>query len=179
MQLEVIPQKLIDLFDESPKKMDFLKEIITLIRQFRSKNNVLPSELIEISIIHKYQKNDWLGYFCNTYDDYLNYYTIIECLSYIYAMAKVSRIEWVNPCDESPADCVVQYCQYYDIFYPNKYLNGNKELVSSKINKVKKEIIELEKLLSDDSFCSKAPSHVIDEKRQRLKLKNDELKSMT
>ena len=136
--------------------LDYVKEIITAVRNERSKANKAPSQPIDITIYAK-DKNTL---------DILN-----GCQSYLIKFTNPKNLKYITD-DINPKGYVVVVLKMANIYIPEDDL-VNKEEVIKKLNekkiKLENELKRSNNMLNNQSFISKAPKEKIEQEMNKQK----------
>ena len=147
--------------------MVFLFDLISGIRNIRSEMNIQPSMKIKVLANTKDEKEKLL---------------IAENKAVIANLATLERFSFCEP-DNAPASCASSVTAGTTCFVPLEgVIDFEKEIgrLEKELDKNTKELIGVQKRLSNDSFLEKAPQEVIDKVNARhtdLSEKNEKLAS--
>ncbi len=147
------------------KDMVFLFDLISGIRNIRSEMNIQPSMKIKV--------------LANTADE-KEKLLIAENKAVIANLATLERFSFCDP-DNAPASCASSVTAGTTCFVPLEgVIDFEKEIgrLEKELDKNTKELIGVQKRLSNDSFLEKAPQEVIDKVNARhidLSEKNEKL----
>jgi valyl-tRNA synthetase len=147
------------------RDMVFLFDLISGIRNIRSEMNIQPSMKIKV--------------LANTADE-KEKLLIAENKAVISNLAILERISFCEP-DNAPASCASSVTANTTCFVPLEgVIDFEKEILrlEKELDKNTKELIGVQKRLSNDSFLEKAPQDVIDKvngRHEELSEKNEKL----
>ncbi|MCA1793763.1 MAG: class I tRNA ligase family protein, partial [Desulfobacteraceae bacterium] len=147
------------------KDMVFLFDLISGIRNIRSEMNIQPSMKIKV--------------LANTADE-KEKLLIAENKAVISNLATLERLSFCEP-DNAPASCASSVTANTTCFVPLEgVIDFDKEIsrLEKELDKNTKELIGVQKRLSNDSFLEKAPRDVIDKvngRHEELSEKNEKL----
>ncbi len=147
------------------KDMVFLFDLISGIRNIRSEMNIQPSMKIKVLANTRDEKEKLL---------------IAENKAVIANLATLERFSFCDP-DNTPASCASSVTAGTTCFVPLEgVIDFEKEIgrLEKELDKNTKELIGVQKRLSNDSFLEKAPQDVIDKVNARhtdLSEKNEKL----
>ena len=154
-------------FEESYKNVEWIKHIISVIRQIRGENNIPPN--ISISVQIKVASLEDLKFIKDK---------VKEHLPVILFLARLNKLELTHKKNENsltasmPLDSEVSFGKEASIVV---FLEGltstenEKKRLKKKIDKLEKELNLLEIQLSSDNFLSKAPKNIVEEKKLKAK----------
>ncbi|MFN3694189.1 MAG: class I tRNA ligase family protein, partial [Ignavibacterium sp.] len=137
--------------ESAEKEMDFVKEIITAIRNIRGEMNIAPSKKINALI-----KSDEVK-------DYQ--------IEYIKKLAKVEQIT-VDSKITKPKASASAVLKDAEIFIPLEGLidlDVERQRLQKEIQRLENSIAGVEKKLSNEKFVSNAPAEVVEKERAKLK----------
>lgn len=142
----------VNLINESAEKeMDFVKDIITAIRNIRGEMNIAPSKKVNALI-----KSDEVK-------DYQ--------IEYIKKLAKVEQIT-VDSKITKPKASASAILKDAEIFIPLEGLidlDVERQRLQKEIQRLENSIVGVEKKLSNEKFVNNAPAEVVEKERAKLK----------
>ena len=136
-------------------EMEWLKDIITAVRNIRAESNIAPSKGLDLLV--RYLTADQKACLASNMD-------------LLKAMAKLDNIECLADDQEAPLS-VTKLVGKAELFVPMAgFINKEKELarLQKEVEKVQGEIARIEKKLSNESFVAKAPEAVINKEREKM-----------
>jgi len=139
---------------ESKTSLDYVKEIITSVRNERSKANKAPKDPIDITIYAK--DNNTLNILNNT-KNYLTKFTNPKTLEFISN-------------DINPKGYVVVVLKMANIYIPEADLVDKEEVIKKlkeKLIKLENELKRSNNMLNNQSFISKAPKEKIEQEKMK------------
>lgn len=136
-------------------EMEWLKDIITAVRNIRAESNIAPSKGLDLLV--RYLTADQKA-------------CLESNMDLLKAMAKLDNIECLADDQEAPLS-VTKLVGKAELFVPMAgFINKEKELsrLQKEVEKVQGEIARIEKKLSNESFVAKAPEAVINKEREKM-----------
>ncbi len=143
-----------DIAEEIESSMDMVIDIIKSIRNLRSENNIAPANKIKIYIDVKNEQYQAV---------------IVSFKNYIYTLAGVDNLIITTRIKEQ---CLIQSTIYGDIYLPIEgNINVEKEIerLNRLLKKQEKSLAFLNSKMNNQSFLTKAPKELIEEKKKELK----------
>ena len=147
------------------KEMVFLFDLISGIRNIRSEMNIQPSMKIKVLANTQDEKEKLL---------------IAENKAVIANLATLERLSFCDP-DNAPASCASSVTANTTCFVPLEgVIDFDKEILrlEKELDKNTRELVGVQKRLSNDSFLEKAPQEVINkvnDRHEELSEKNEKL----
>ncbi len=135
--------------------VQWLKSVVTAIRNIRGEQNISPGKPIPI-IFHQGGSTDRERF--------------SRFLPMLNALLKPSSLDWQDPSDEPPASAV-QVINDLQILVPLAGLidkSAELERLDKELAKVEQEIRRLEGKLANDKFVANAPADVVETEREKL-----------
>lgn len=154
--------------DNSLSGIEFVKNLVTGIRNIRAEKNVHPSKRINIKVLNSANNINKAPH-----KDKLT--TIKDCKLYIETLAKVDSIDFIDSANDNFALPLV--VDGLEVLIPMEGLI-NKEEETARLNKelgkIVKDLEKSEKKLNNPSYVEKAPKDVVAKEQNKVK----ELKNM-
>jgi valyl-tRNA synthetase len=143
--------------DEIVANTEWLKNIVSSIRQIRSEMNIPPKESIKIIV-----------------DDasILDTERLESYRSFVLNLASVESISQKETSDDIPKSAFALLNEM-KIYIPLEGLvdiKEEKDRLKKKLSKLNQELKSVQNRLSNDTFIEKAPSEVVEELKEKLKL---------
>lgn len=142
----------VKLINESAEKeMDFVKDIITAIRNIRGEMNIAPSKKVN-ALIKSHEVKDYQ-------------------IDYIKKLAKAEHIT-VDSNITKPKASASAVLKDAEIFIPLEGLidlDVERQRLQKEIQRLENSVISVEKKLSNEKFVSNAPAEVVEKERAKLK----------
>lgn len=139
-----------EIFKEEEQKLDKVIEDITNIRNLKVTNEITKEACIELKTDKEVE------------DIYKN-------------MLKIKEENLFSP---KEGEKYSYKSNYITINFYQKGKEINKELLISEIEKLEASILKRQKLLSNENYVNKAPTHVVELDRQKLKEEQDKLEKL-
>ncbi|MFH2145912.1 MAG: valine--tRNA ligase [Candidatus Omnitrophota bacterium] len=156
-----VQENLIDRVLE--KKMAMLKEVIVTIRNLRSKNNIKPKDMVEVSILAEDKNKRGI---------------LKDTQSYIEKLARVSKIAFLEaPVSFGGVSCdVASGCSIY--LHINFDAAAENKRIEHEISQATSNIKRKEELLKNSAFIAKAPVPVVEKEKKALAELKADLKKL-
>jgi len=151
--------------EESLREMDLLTGVITCIRNIRGEMNIPPSSKVKIAIdVHDPEQREVLE----------------QNVPHIKNLAKVDEITIGSgiPKPDASATAVVDRISVHVLLRGLLDFEEEKKRLNREIKKIEKKIDAGKKKLSNPGFLNNAPSHVVDEVRNKTDLLSAKLKKL-
>lgn len=151
--------------EESLREMDLLTGVITCIRNIRGEMNIPPSSKVKIAIdVHDPEQREVLE----------------QNVPHIKNLAKVDEITIGSgiPKPDASATAVVDRISVHVLLRGLLDFEEEKKRLNREIKKIEKKIDAGRKKLSNPGFLNNAPSHVVDEVRNKTDLLSAKLKKL-
>jgi valyl-tRNA synthetase len=148
--------------DEAEKEMEFIQKVITNIRTIRSEMNVPPSKKAELL----YRTSDkGAAKLVNNYSEYIK------------QLARIETIQTVKA-ENDLKSTVTAVVDKVEIFIPLAGLidlDAEKKRLEKETERISKQLIGLEKKLSNQDFLNKAPKEIIKQEKEKMTSFNEKL----
>lgn len=143
-------------FDLEKNSIEYIKLVITAIRNRRAELNVPNSKKTEILVLTQSL-------------DIKNIYLLTQ--NFIKNLSSVSDIKFVNDIENKDKYVCLNFnaSNVYIAFEDLVDINKEKERLKSEISKAEFEINRAKNMLSNEKFVSKAPENKINEEKEKLK----------
>ncbi len=155
-----------DYFEDmdAVRKIELIKDIISGIRNVRGELRIPPSKKINVVIDSPEEKIGLLN----------------EYIHHIKALAKVDEVSIEKGVEkpESSATSVVGDISIYVLLKGLLNVEEEKKRIMKEIKKVQKDIEMFKKKLENKNFLEKAPSHVVEEVREKLNMANEKFNKL-
>ena len=155
-----------DFFEDEQalKEIGLVMDVITAIRNVRGELRIPPSKRVNVVIDAPEQKAGILD----------------EHIHHIKALAKVEDIQIGQGIEkpDSSATSVVEDISIYVLLKGLLNIEEEKKRIMKEIKKVQKDIEMFEKKLQNKNFVEKAPSHVVEEVREKLSMANEKFSKL-
>ncbi|RLB10870.1 MAG: valine--tRNA ligase, partial [Deltaproteobacteria bacterium] len=155
-----------DFFEDEQalKEIGLVMDVITAIRNVRGELRIPPSKRVNVVIDAPGQKAGILN----------------EHVHHIKALAKVEDIQIGQGIEkpDSSATSVVEDISIYVLLKGLLNIEEEKKRIMKEIKKVQKDIEMFEKKLQNKNFVEKAPSHVVEEVREKLSMANEKFSKL-
>ena len=150
---------------ESIKEMDLIKEVITGVRNIRGEMNIPPKKDVKIVIDVKGEKEKKI---------------LKNNFSYITSLAKVESIDVVSDMGkpDSSATYVFSDIQVHILLKGLINYDDERKRIYKGIKKVEKEIEISKKKLANRDFLNQAPSHIVENVKEKVHHMNMKLEKL-
>src|SRR5690554_425967 len=140
---------------EAEADIDWLKGVITAVRNIRAEMNIGPAKELEL-LLHNGDDKDF-----QRADDNQ---------AFLMKLAKLSNITWLNEGDEVPMATTHLVGQMEVLVPMAGLIDKDKEVarLNKEVEKLDKEIERIAKKLGNEGFVAKAPAAVIDKEKEKL-----------
>ncbi len=143
-------------FEKEENSLEYIKDVITGIRNRRAELNVPKDKKPVIEVVAGNEEVKEM---------------YVLCAEFIKTLSLVSDIKYVNKV-ENPDKYIALTFDKSTVYIPFEELVDlakEKERLKAEIDKVKSEIARAKGMLSNEKFVSKAPQSKIDEEKEKLK----------
>ena len=150
---EVSPE---DIDEEALSDMDFLMGVITGIRNIRGEMHIPPSTLVQVVIdVPDEKKREVLK----------------ENHSHIHTLAKVEKVSLVSHAAKPQASATAVFAdtQIHVLLKGLLDFAEERRRIRKEIEKLEKDLTLSERKLSNTQFLEKAPAHIVEEVREKVK----------
>ncbi|MBM4222589.1 MAG: hypothetical protein FJ161_02135, partial [Gammaproteobacteria bacterium] len=124
-------------------------QLLRVIRTFRSQLDLPPKESIGVMTAHSIR----------TFSSFQSIYE------------RLARVNFMNNTDATQElSAISQLTEYGEIelLVPQTYLNGRIDRMLQRCHQLTEQMAPVALKLSDESFCARAPEHVVSEHKERL-----------
>ncbi len=155
-----------DFFEdqEAVKEIKFVMDIITGIRNIRGELRIPPSKKVNVVIDAPERKAELI----NRYMHHVRSLAKVEDISIGYGIER----------PDSSATSVVEDVSIYVLLKGLLNIEEEKKRIIKEMKKLQKDIDMFKKKLSNKNFVEKAPSHVVEEVREKLNIANEKFEKL-
>ena len=141
---------------ESEKEMGLVQDIIYSVRNIRGEMNIPPAE--KANLLIKCSDKNQLE-------------IINRNLDYLYRLGRINKIDTGPSLDKPPqsATAVVSGMEIYVPLADLIDINSEHDRLSKEVTRLQNQIITVNQKISNKDFLGKAPAHVIEREREKLK----------
>ena len=133
--------------------MDYIRDIITAIRQIRADTGCAPSKKVDLYVVTENKR------------------LIEKAFVYIQKLANIGEVKFISSKDELSVKTVSVVLDKAELYIPlGELVDFDKEIkrLEGEMEKIESEIARANSKLSNNGFLAKAPKSLVDQERDKL-----------